>query len=192
VGWSHVLADVTGIAMIVIGFLVGFLVFLSTIGKLAAPSFCDKIILRIPFYKDLVLAKNNFVILYGLSRLVGTGVPMDQALHLQAVSAPKGSMRDDLEAAHKAIKAGRPWAPAMKNLHPTDKAALSTSQDREQVSRALEAMSHQYQIIFAQRVATLAPVLQLLAVTFLVLSGVILFGMTVIPILQLSGGGLTG
>ncbi len=79
---------------------------------------------------------------------------------------------------------------AMKRLHPTDKAALSTSQDREQVARSLEAMSRQYQIIFAQRVSTLGPALQMLAVSYLVMSGFVIFGMTVVPILQLASGGL--
>lgn len=189
VEWSIVLADYTTMAIYILVGIFSSLLLLSSVGKMTMPIYADKIILRIPFYKDLILAKNNFVVLYGLSRLIGSGVPMDQALKLQAGSAPKGSMREDLLAAHAAIKSGRPWAPAMKNLHPTDKAALSTSQDREQISKALESMSRQYQILYAQRVSTLAPVLQFIAVIFLVLSGAILFGQAVMPILQMSAGG---
>lgn len=190
VGWAETLADWSSAIMIGLTILMLVLFALGSVGRLTMPSIADKIILKIPFYKDLVLAKNNYVILFGLSQLVGTGVPMDQALKLQAEAAPKGAMRDDLEAAWRAVKSGRPWAMAMKNLHPTDKAALSTSQDKEQVARALDAMSRQYQILFAQRIATLGPVLQLIAVSFLVLSGIILFGMTIVPMFQLSAGGL--
>ncbi len=184
------LADWTGYSMILIFAFMIFIFGLSTIGRLTIPKKADKIIMKIPIVKDMVLAKNNYTSLYGLSMLVDSGVRMEEALRLSADATSKGQMQEDLKAGYLAVKKGKPWALAMDGLHPTDKAALSTSQDRKQIATSLSAIADQYKSIFASRIALTAPVLQGIAALYLILSGAILFGLTVVPMLEVAANGV--
>lgn len=184
------ITNVTTVLMIIMIVLMGGLFMLGTVGRKLAPSFSDNIIMKIPFYKDLILAKNNYTTLFGLALLVGSGVPMEYGLELSARTASKGSLKDDLMRAVDAIKKGRPWAQVMKTLHPTDKAALSVSVDREQISNTLNALSYQYREAYATVISSLAPTLQLISAIFMILAGGILFGYTMLPVLQASANGM--
>lgn len=167
-----------------------FVLFLSTVGRVLFPSHSDKIIMRIPIVKDLVLAKNNYTSLFGLSMLIESGVSMEQSLQISAKSTRRGQMQEDFKAAHSAVRKGKPWAAAMYGLHPTDKAALSTSEDREQIATSLMAIADQYKAIYASKIAITAPLLQSIAALFLLIGGGVLFGMSILPMLQVSAGGL--
>jgi general secretion pathway protein F len=175
----------------IIGYLMGavlliglFLWLFSFVGRRIAPARADKIILKIPFYKDLVLAKNNFVVFYGLSLLVGSGVRIEESLRLSAEAAPKGALRRDLQNAYTAVRAGKPWSATMETLHPTDKASLICATDREQVASTLKTLSDQYRQLYGQRLGVLVPVLQTLAGIFLTLAGGVLFATSTLPVLM--------
>lgn len=175
------------------GIFFAFLIFiglLSTLGRITFPSNSDKIIMKIPIVKDLVLAKNNYTALFGLSMLIESGVSMEQSLMISAKSTRRGQMQEDFKAAHAAVRKGKPWATAMYGLHPTDKAALSTSEDREQIAESLLAIADQYKAIYASKIAITAPLLQSIAALFLLIGGGVLFGMSILPMLQVSAGGL--
>ncbi len=163
---------------------------LGSVGRKVIPYQADYIIMKIPFYKDLILARNNYTILYGLSMLISSGVPMEQALSLSASSSPKGQLKTDLEKGVKAIKVGKPWAQAMESLHATDKAALSVSADREQIAHTLSALAYQYRESYAAVVGSFGPSMQLVSSIFLVLSGGVLFGYTMLPMLQVAAQGM--
>jgi general secretion pathway protein F len=167
-----------------------FLFLLGGVGRKVVPAFADSIVMKIPFYKDLVLSKNNYTTLYGLSLLIGSGVPMEQSLSLTAQSSPKGALRKDLEKAVEAIKKGKPWAAAMDSLKETDKAALSVSADREQISNTLNLLSESHKNAYARVIGSVGPSLQMVAAIFLVLSGGILFGYTMLPMLQVAAQGM--
>jgi len=167
-----------------------FLLFLATIGRLTFPSNADKIVMKIPIVKDLLLAKNNYTALFGLSMLIESGVSMEQSLMISARSTRRGQMQEDFKAAHANVRKGKPWAMAMYGLHPTDKAALSTSEDREQISQSLLAIADQYKAIYASKISITAPLLQSVAALFLLIGGGVLFGMSILPMLQVSAGGL--
>ncbi len=169
-------------------FFVSF-VGLWALNKFVKPFFplhVDKIILSIPFYKDLVTAKNSYVALYGLGMLTRSDVRLAEALLLASRVADKGRLRQDLVNAAQAISEGKgnDWAKELSTLHPTDIAALSSSEDRENISRSLDAIAIQYKNIYAARVKMLAPVLQGISVIFLCLSGAVLFGLTMVPMMQ--------
>lgn len=188
IGWITTAGNITGY---IIGALLAFgliLWSLSMIGKAVAPAFTDKVILKIPFYKDLVLSRNNFIVFYGLSLLVQSGVRTEEALRLSAESAPRGALKADLMAAMHAVKKGQPWPKAMVTLHPTDKAALLSATDREQVAITLNALATQYRELYAQRLATFVPMLNLLAALFMSIAGAVLFGEAIMPMLMASGG----
>jgi general secretion pathway protein F len=185
--------NVATYSSIFMGFMFAFFLFiflLSTVGRLTLPSKSDQIIMKFPIVKDLVLAKNNYTALFGLSMLIESGVSMEQSLSISAASTRRGQMQEDFKSAHAAVRKGKPWAKAMNGLHPTDKAALSTSEDREQIARSLEAIADQYKAIYASKIAITAPLLQSIAALFLLIGGGVLFGMSILPMLQVSAGGL--
>lgn len=164
------------------------LMLLGSIGRRIAAERADKLILSIPFYKDLVLSKNNYIVLYGLALLIRSGVRAEEALRLSAESAPKGALRADLVRAMDAVKTGRPWPKVMNTLHATDKASLMCATDREQVAETLDALANQYRSLYAQRLGMFVPVLNLVAALLLSLSGGLLFAQSILPMLMATQG----
>jgi len=162
------------------------LVLVASIGRRIAPIHADKLIMKIPYYKDLVLSKNNYIVLYGLALLVKSGVRTEEALRLSAEAAPKGALRRDLTNAMTAVKSGRDWAPEMVTLHPTDKAALLSAADRTQIAITLNTLAGQYRELYGQRLATLVPLINLVAALFMSLAGGILFAESILPMLMAS------
>jgi general secretion pathway protein F len=190
VDWAVSMGHWSVISMFVIlGFMVA-LYLLGSVGRLVSANVCDTIISRIPFYKDLVFARNNYTILHGLSMLIQSGVNLERSMELSAEVAGKGHFQNHLRNAVEAIRKGSPWAKELKQLHPTDIAALSTSQDREQTAKALHNIGKQYKQLYIQRLQYLAPILKSVSTIFLVLSGIVMFGQSVLPILQFSGASL--
>lgn len=184
------MTNIVGFTMLFLTVVFIFLLLLGGVGRKIVPAFSDLIVMKIPFYKDLILAKNNYTTLYGLSLLIRSGVPMEQSLSLTAQASPKGALRKDLEKGVAAIKKGKPWAAAMDSLAETDKAALSVSADREQIADTLGNLSIYYKEAYARVVGSVGPTLQLIAAIFLVLSGGILFGYTMLPMLQVASQGM--
>lgn len=188
IDWINTIGYVTGyfmVALMAVGFLFWSLAF---IGRKIAPVSVDRIIMKIPYYKDLVLARNNFVVLYGLALLVRSGVRTEEALTLSATGAPRGALKADLVAAANAVKTGRQWPKVMNTLHPTDKAALMSATDREQVAQTLDTLAQQYREIYAQRLASFVPILNLAAALFMSIAGGLLFGQSILPMLMASEG----
>ncbi len=178
-----------------VGYLMGALLFigflfwlLASVGRQLMPVKADKLVLRIPFYKDLVLARNNFVVLYGLALLIKSGVRTEEALRLSAESAPKGALKSDLAGAMHAVKTGKQWPKAMQTLHPTDKAALMSATDREQVASTLDTLANQYRELYAQRLGAFVPIVNLLAALFMSIAGGLLFGQAILPMLMATQG----
>lgn len=161
---------------------------LASVGRSVMPVKADQLILRVPFYKDLVLARNNFVVLYGLALLIKSGVRTEEALRLSAESAPKGALKADLNAAMAAVKTGRQWPKTMQTLHPTDKAALMSATDREQVASTLDTLANQYRELYAQRLGSFVPIINLLAALFMSIAGGLLFGQSILPMLMATQG----
>jgi general secretion pathway protein F len=166
--------------------MIGFLGFMGTAGRLAAPASMDRVIARVPFYSDLVLAKNNYVTFYKLGLLVQSGVRIEESLMLTAADSPRGALRSDIERALELIRKGLPWADGMKTLDPTDKASLLASTDREDIARTFRLLADQFRELYMARVRTLAPMLNLLAALFMSIASAILFGLTILPMLQLA------
>jgi len=154
------------------------------------PSAVDRVILKIPFYRDLVLAKQNYIVFFGLGILLGAGLRLEECLRLSRDNSPRGELRDDLERARKTIVGGSssPWPYVMTTLHPTDKAALATAQDRTQIATTIGELAIQYRNLYRQRIAVFVPAAQILAAIFLSLAGVVLFGVAIVPLLQMTSG----
>lgn len=186
IDWINSLALGVAIFVAVLLSVGGFFWLLASVGRRIMPMQADAIILRVPYYKDLVLARDNFIVLYGLALLIKSGVRIEEALRLAAEGSPPGALRTDLEMAMKAVKNGQPWSKAMKTLHPTDKAALISAVDREQIGSTLETLAAQYRELYAQRLASFVPMVNLLAALVMSITGGILFGQSILPMLMAS------
>lgn len=192
IGWINDIAFATGYIMAFLMFI-GFIFWLlASVGRTVAPVEADKVILKVPFYKDLVLARNNFIVLYGLALLIKSGVRTEEALRLSAEGAPKGALKADLTNAMTAVKTGRQWPKVMQTLHPTDKAALMSATDREQVAQTLDTLANQYRELYAQRLGSFVPVINLLAALFMSIAGGLLFGQSILPMLMATEGLMGG
>lgn len=136
---------------------------LSTFGRRICPMFSDAVIAKIPLYRDVSLSFANFATLYRLSLLIESGINLEQALTLVAESARKGMMRRDVEAAAQAVRDGLPWTDAMDCLDPIDRHALSSSTDRKQMARTLDAVAKQYESLYERRLTLMVPVIKFAA-----------------------------
>ncbi len=186
VEWARTLGNVVTVLCVVMAVVLLAFAWLGTIGRRMFPNLADGVILKIPFYKDLILAKNNHVTLYKLGLLVNSGVRIEESLSITESSAPKGALRTDLKRALNAMRSGKPWASAMNTLHATDKAALSTSSDRLDVARTLIMLGQQYADLYVQRIQAFAPTMGMIAALFMTSAGALLFAQTILPMLQLA------
>lgn len=175
-----------------VGYVMGgvFLIFvalalLGTIGRKIMPERVDRIILKIPYYSDLVLARTNFIAFYGLSLMVKTGVSMEASFRLLSETTPPGALKNDFVKAERAVKRGQPWANEIRTLEATDRAALGAAQDRKQIANAMSNISTQYRDIYGERMAAFVPVIQGISAVCLLLSGLIMFGLTILPMMQM-------
>lgn len=189
IDWINDIGMVTGYATFGILAILTLFWFLASVGRKVLPVSTDMLILKIPHYRDLVLSKSNFIVFYGLSLLVKSGVRIEEALRLSSEGAPKGALKSDLVSAMNAVKAGKQWPRAMKHtLHETDVAALMCATDREEIANTLDSLSEQYRSIYAQKLNSFVPVLNLIAALLLTIAGGLLFGQSVLPMLMATQG----
>lgn len=186
VGWVATAGNVLTVMLIMVLASLALLTWMATIGRIISPDFFDAIIVKVPYYRELVLAQTNYVTLYKLGLLIRSGVRIEESLSLTSESCPRGALRTDLVRAVGAVRSGRPWGQVMATLHSTDRAALIASTNREDVAQTLGVLAVQYRDIYVQRVSTFSPALQLLSAVFMSLAGAVLFGLTMLPMLQVS------
>jgi general secretion pathway protein F len=186
ISWVTTWGNALGIVTAVIIGTIALMGLVASVGRKIVPLQADKLIMAIPFYKDLVLSKNNFIVLYGLALLVQSGVRTEEALRLSASAAPKGALQRDLANASQAVRAGKEWPREMVTLHPTDKAALLSASDRSQIANTLNTLANQYRTLYGQRLGSFVPAVNLLAAFFMSLAGGILFAESILPMLMAS------
>jgi general secretion pathway protein F len=182
----NTLAQVVGIIISVGAVILFSFMWLATMGRRFFPIFADTIILKVPFYRDIVLSHDNYLVLRRLALMIGGGVRVEEALQSAIEAAKPGVLREDLRRAHAALRRGERWSNAMSTLHPTDRAALALASDREQVSKNLDMIAEQYQGLYIRLVNNFAPVLMVISAVCVSLAGVVLFGQSVLPMLQIA------
>lgn len=160
------------------------LVFLATLGRLALPLVSDRIITRIPYYRDIVLGREYYTTFKKLSLLLRSGVRIEEGLRITLADLPKGALFTDMTAAVRAIHRGQAWAPHMKVLDATDRASLTASTNREDIARTFGILADQYRDLYAARLRVLAPGMNILAALFMTVSTLVLFGLTMLPMLM--------
>jgi general secretion pathway protein F len=188
-GWAIALMDTTFVLVAFLGVMLSAVAAVSTIGRIIDPIQSDKIIHKIPFFRDVLMARINFITLFGLSAMIENGVPMERSLRIAAESTRNGLLKNDLMKASKAVENGRPWAQKITTLHPTDRAALSSALDRDQLARSIKSLSAQYKMLYQERLEAMTPVLMMTSSLLLVIAGAVLFGLGVEPLLQVAAEG---
>lgn len=186
VDWVYLLSNLTtGLVAIVLAAL-AVLGGLATAGRRAAPERVDRLVMGIPLYRDIALGIQHHVIFRELSLLVAGGVPIDRALRLTADGAPAGALAADLDEATRAVAAGLPWTDAMRALPGTDRASIAAAENRVELAQSLSALAEQYRDLYLHAVAVAEPVLRGLSVVVVGVAGIVMFGLTIVPILQLA------
>jgi len=180
--FSHVLLWVMGIKLAV---FTAFLL-LGTVVRAMVPNLADKIILKIPHYKDLVLSRHNYVTLYKLALMIGSGMTTADTLRFTEFEAPKGALKTDLKRARRFLDEGKVWANALESLDVTDRAALATATDEKDAARTLNALAVQYRDLYIGKINSFGPAIEFTSALYLVAATVSLICLTVIPTMQLT------
>ena len=172
--------------ILVIAFLLMVFVF-----KPMAPLFIDKIIVRLPLFRDLVMNQNHYITFLTLSRLIQEGVRLEGAFDVVMDTTAEGELKQDLRRAQDALHRGDPqWGATMKYLDPTDRAALATAREREQIARALKAVADMKKATYSSILKMVVPALQTFAYFLMAWAGFLIFAISTIPAMEmLTGGG---
>lgn len=186
VDWVYLLSNLTTGLVAVVLVMLALLGGLATIGRRAAPERVDRLVMQIPLYRDIALGIQHHVIFRELALLVAGGVPIDRALRLTADGAPAGALSADLEEATRAVATGLPWTDAMRALPGTDRASIAAAENRVELAQSLTALAEQYRDLYLHAVTVAEPVLRGLSVVVVGVAGIVMFGLTIVPILQLA------
>src|SRR3546814_15957404 len=81
-----------------------------SVGQRLFPQFSDAVVMKLPYLKDLVFTRDNFISLYRFSLMVKAGVSLEEALDTTYTDTRKGALKDDLSRALTNEKTGKPWA----------------------------------------------------------------------------------
>jgi general secretion pathway protein F len=189
--WVTLTADIMTWIAIFVTILVVLYLLVTKLFRLFKPAEVDRLVVHIPYIRDVVLASRNHVAFYGLSVLLSAGLRVEEAIRIAHDGASRGQLKEDFQAALNAVRSGRPWPNVMQSLHPTDRAALATSQDKLQIAHSMKTIAEQYKNLYKVRVEQLVPACQMAAALFLTASGVVLFGAVILPMLEMTRVAMT-
>jgi general secretion pathway protein F len=179
-GWAFLYVN-----LFVVGVMV-LLGLLATVGRSIQPRRVDRFISKIPYFSDMILAQTNYLTFYKMSLMIRAGVRMEETLDLAARDTPAGALKHDMLIALENIRRGKPWPESMASLDATDRASLLASPDNKDMANTLEIMAEQFRDLYIARINTIGPMLNILAALFLSIASAIMFGLTILPMLQLS------
>lgn len=188
IDWAFLLADILAALTVLIIVASVSLLMIAYVLKPFMPYFADRLVLKIPVFRDLVLSKTYYSVFYGAALLLSSGVMLKKSIGLARDSAPSGAVRNDLTNAYEAIETGQDWASQMVNLHPTERACLETAQDRSEISEAFLAVAQTHREVYAQRIGQVVPTLSVVSNIFMFMAGFLVFAMMMLPNLQLTKG----
>lgn len=180
--FSHVLLWVLGAKMA----FMGGAILLATVVRRIIPNLADKLILKIPHYKDLVLSRNTYVTLYKLGLMTKNGLTLADTLRFAEFETPRGALKTDLRRARRFLDEGIPWANALESLHPTDRAALASATDSDDLATTLDALAEYYRDLYISKINSIGPAVEFMSALYLVAATVSLVMLTVIPSMQMT------
>lgn len=185
--WLDNLSYVLGGLTLLLMLFGAFLFFLVGVGQRLFPAFSDGVVLRLPYLKDIVFTRDNFISLYRFSLMVKAGVSLEEALETTWKDTRKGALKEDLYQSLHRVKTGRPWAEGFRTVHPTDRAALSMASDKDRLGEILEQVADQNKAIYIRRLEVLQPIMQLIGGLSMVLVYAITGLYSIVPFSELFG-----
>jgi general secretion pathway protein F len=161
--------------------------FIISVGQRLFPHVSDKIVMKLPYLKDIVFTRDNFISMYRFSLMVKAGVTLEEAIDTTWKDTRKGALKDDLALALNNVKTGRPWAAGFRTVDSTDRIALSMASDKERLGDILEQVADQNRAIYIRRLEILQPIMQFISG----ISMVLVYGITglysIVPFSDLFG-----
>ncbi|CAM4113277.1 type II secretion system F family protein [Vreelandella rituensis] len=185
IGWVVMLSNLMGgvIGVTLLSALGVWLV--SHVLRPLNPGLSDRITLRIPLYRKIALNKKHYILFYTVSRLIGSGIRIDDALRVAMQTSPKGEMQKDLQRALTRIETDDGnWPDAMTHINAIDKAALATSQNRADIAVALREVANGKKEDYIRALRVVAPLLQVFGLFMMAMAGFLLFCFTALPSIQ--------
>ncbi|QAY80150.1 type II secretion system F family protein [Sphingosinicella sp. BN140058] len=186
-GWLDMVAYATAALTMLFMMFGMFLFFLITVGQRIFPHFSDAVVMRLPFLKDIIFTRDNFVSLYRFSLMVKAGVTLEESLETTLSDTRKGALKDDLTRALQNVKTGQPWAADFRTVHPTDKAALSMATDKERLGEILEEVADQNKAIYVRRLELMQPIMGAIGGLSMILVYAITGLYSIVPFSELFG-----
>lgn len=179
----------TDIVIVTVFFFLFFmfgLYFLRIFGRTINAVYTDKIISKVPLYRDLVLSKFNYITIYQLSKLIDKNIPLDISLKRTTENMPKGKLKNDFKEALKNLQEGRNWVEACSTFNEMDRAALTAAAniDNDKTARILKELSYDYKMKYKSVIKVMNSFFYWLTITYLSLAIVILFLYTSLPALS--------
>ncbi len=186
VGWIVLSSNLSTVVVMLFLGILATLAVLTTLGRQVAPVVVDRLFRHLPVYRHIALGLEYYITFHKLALLIGSGVGMDKALTLVAESAGGGALGGELRQAARAVVTGKPWAGALRSVHATDRASLAAADSRVDVARTLQALALQHRDLYLLNVGLAQPAMRGIGILFLGLSGMVLFGLTILPVLQIA------
>lgn len=188
VAWANVLGYGIGALMGALFFFVVFILYVHFVIRRFLPLGADKITMAIPVWREIALSKEKYLSFHGVAAMIHSGVSLDEAFRTLAGSTPDGVLRSELVGAREAVHNGRPWVDAFSSMSAIDLAALKNANDRKQIADAFRRLSKAHKKAYAQALRKAGFMLELTSALCLTLAGVVIFALTVLPMLQASAG----
>ena len=143
--------------------------------------------MKLPYLKDIVFTRDNFISLYRFSLMVKAGVSLEEALETTWKDTRPGALKEDLQRALTNVKTGVPWAEGFRTVDSTDRIALSMASDKERLGEILEQVADQNRSIYVRRLEVLQPIMAVLGGLSMVLVYAITGLYSIVPFSDLFG-----
>lgn len=181
--WSYIIGALLGVLM-----LMGLALFVVVgIGQRLFPETSDSIVLRIPFLREMVFMRDNYITMLQLSLLTRHGANMESSLEVTSSDVRPGALKEDLMEALSRVRKGLPWAAMLRTVSEINRMALSMGTDRERLAAILEQVADENKKIYIRRLEWLNPIMNLIAVSSMMALYVILSLYSFVPFGQLFG-----
>lgn len=186
VGWAMTLGYVISAIMLAMLLGIGMLFFVHHVVRKVDGVRADRFTQAIPLWRDIALAREAYLTYFSVSSLVGASLGLETAFETAAQGAARGKLFEEMRQASQSVRVGAPWMDALSSLGPIDKAALKGATDRIQLGSIFENLAIQHKTRYAKSRHTASVMLQGIAALCLTASGVILFALSTLPLLQAS------
>lgn len=150
---------ISGIGMGALMALAIALFVLIVVGQRLFPHISDAVVIKIPFLKDIVFTRDNYIALYRFSLMVKAGVSLEEALLTTVSDTREGALKRDFQQALADVKQGRPWAESFRTMSEIDRKAMAMASDKERLGQILMQVADQNKAIYARRLENVAPIL---------------------------------